>query len=80
MKYKDFIKTIEDVAYDYVTENGIPKMSKTFKDVALETYIMRDRLISEKIDDRDLKKLRDIIRIELADLFFDLYKRRNVWI
>lgn len=36
--------------------------------------------INEAIDSNDLKKLRDIIRAEIASLLFDLFKKRNIWL
>tara|TARA_B100000424_G_scaffold203252_1_gene160343 strand:- start:320 stop:451 length:132 start_codon:yes stop_codon:yes gene_type:complete len=35
--------------------------------------------ITEKLDNNDLEQIRKIIRQEIAELFFDLYRKRTVW-
>ena len=40
---------------------------------------MKRKLIKEKMSQEDLKAIRDIIRSEIAELFFDLYRKRAVW-
>ena len=36
-------------------------------------------MITEEITDKDLVMLRQIIRFELASVFYDLYRRKNEW-
>jgi len=36
-------------------------------------------IIKEELDSKDLKMIRKIIRSEIAELFFDLYRKRTVW-
>jgi hypothetical protein len=36
-------------------------------------------MINEEITDKDLVLLRQIIRFELAAVFYDLYRRKNAW-
>ena len=36
-------------------------------------------MITEEITDKDLVLLRQIIRFELASVFYDLYRRKNAW-
>jgi hypothetical protein len=36
-------------------------------------------MIAEEITDNDLTQLRQIIRFELAAVFYDLYRRKNAW-
>ena len=36
-------------------------------------------LVKEEIDSGDWSQLKKLIRFEIALLFFDLYKKRNVW-
>ena len=36
-------------------------------------------MITEEITDKDLIMLRQIIRFELAAVFYDLYRRKNAW-
>ena len=36
-------------------------------------------MITEEITDKDLVMLRQIIRFELAAVFYDLHRRKNAW-
>ncbi len=36
-------------------------------------------LVSEEITDKDLRKISDIIRMEVALIFFDLFKKKALW-
>ena len=36
-------------------------------------------MITEEITDKDLVMSRQIIRFELASVFYDLYRRKNAW-
>ena len=36
-------------------------------------------ILKEKLEKEDLVKIRKIIRSEIAELFFDLYRKRTVW-
>jgi len=42
--------------------------------------IMHMNLVKEEITSSDWNELKKLIRMEIALLFFDLYKKRNVWI
>ena len=37
------------------------------------------KIIKEELDSKDLARIRKIIRSEIAELFFDLYRKRTVW-
>lgn len=37
-------------------------------------------LIREELDKNDIEEIRDLIRHELADVFFQLFKKRATWI
>jgi len=39
----------------------------------------RKQKINEEISSEDIKKIREIIRNELAQVFFDLYRKKTVW-
>jgi len=39
----------------------------------------RKRKINEELSNDDEKKVREIIRSELAQIFFDLYRKKTVW-
>ena len=36
-------------------------------------------IVSEEITDKDLRKISDIIRMEVALIFFDLFKKKALW-
>ena len=36
-------------------------------------------MITEEITDKELVMVRQIIRFELASVFYDLYRRKNAW-
>lgn len=40
----------------------------------LESYI------NEELDSSDMKKIRRLIRVEIANVLFDLFKKRGVWV
>ena len=35
--------------------------------------------VNEEVSDSDMSKLRDMIRKEIALVFFELFKKRSVW-
>ena len=39
----------------------------------------RKQKINEEISSEDIKQIREIIRNELAQIFFDLYRKKSVW-
>jgi len=39
----------------------------------------KKKKINEKLESSDLTQIRKIIRQEIAELFFDLYRKRTVW-
>jgi len=45
----------------------------------LRDVFIRRCLFKESIEQQDYETLRDIIRTELALVFFDLFKKRSVW-
>jgi len=40
---------------------------------------MKKQKINEKLEKEDLIRIRKIIRSEIAELFFDLYRKRTIW-
>jgi hypothetical protein len=38
------------------------------------------KIIKEELSDRDYKEIRDLIRLEVASILFDMYKKRKSWI
>jgi hypothetical protein len=39
----------------------------------------RKQKINEEMSKEDVKQIREIIRNELAQIFFDLYRKKSVW-
>ena len=39
----------------------------------------RNLLLKENLTDQEAQDVRDIIRMELASIFFDLFKKRKAW-
>ena len=39
----------------------------------------KKKKINEKLESEDLARIRKIIRSEIAELFFDLYRKRSTW-
>jgi len=37
------------------------------------------KLIKEEFTNKELEAIRNIIRSEMAEVFFDLYRKRSVW-
>ena len=59
------------------------KVEKLIQIVKEEIEFVRNMkslaMITEEITDKDLVMLRQIIRFELASVFYDLYRRKNAW-
>ena len=36
-------------------------------------------VVNEEIDSKDYKALAQIIRMELASVFYDFYKKKSIW-
>lgn len=39
-----------------------------------------EQFINEELDDSDLREIRKLIRQEIANVLFDLFKKRGVWV
>jgi hypothetical protein len=39
----------------------------------------KKKIVKEELESKDLARIRKIIRSEIAELFFDLYRKRTVW-
>lgn len=40
----------------------------------------KEQLITEALDKKDFGEIRDMIRAEIAAVFFDLFKKKSIWI
>tara|TARA_B110000285_G_C14925145_1_gene514617 strand:+ start:40 stop:174 length:135 start_codon:yes stop_codon:yes gene_type:complete len=41
--------------------------------------ISKKKIITEQLSNKDLEDIRLLIRYEVAEIMFDLYKKRKVW-
>lgn len=50
--------------------------------MSLYKKIVKDQyeIITEDLTDKDQARIIQIIRMEVASIFFDLFKKRNVWV
>ena len=71
-------KTIDT---DKIIRRHIKKLSKDFysKYVKYMGEGVNESVIKEELEPEDYIELREIIRAEIASIFFDLYKKKNVW-
>ena len=61
----------------YAFTGGKKKNKKKKKKTA--TNSTGYEIVSEEITDKDLRKISDIIRMEVALIFFDLFKKKALW-
>ena len=87
-KYDDIDEatTTGDVAgygTPFAFSDGGKKSKKKKKDISTNStgyeIVENVNLIKEELSVSDVNNIRDIIRTELAKVFFDLFKKRSVW-
>ena len=39
-----------------------------------------DRIVTEELSSDEEKRVRELVRRELSDVFYDLFKRRGFWV
>jgi len=61
----------------YAFTGGKKKNKKKKKKTA--TNSTGYEIVKEEITDKDLRKISDIIRMEVALIFFDLFKKKAIW-
>ena len=61
----------------YAFTGGKKKNKKKKKKTA--TNSTGYEIVNEEITDKDLRKISDIIRMEVALIFFDLFKKKALW-
>jgi len=66
--YGDLSKAYIDKAVKFIKQHNM-----------LKEYTIKKK-VNEVIDENDYAELRDIIRAEIASVFFDLFRRRAIWI
>lgn len=55
-------------------------MKKSELQQIIKEEINNIKRLDEALTKKDYEELRDIIRSEIAAVFFDLFKKRNIWI
>jgi ABC-type protease/lipase transport system fused ATPase/permease subunit len=55
------------------------KLRHTVRNLVVE-QLTKKQTIKEQIEPKDYQELRDFIRAEVALIFFDFFKKRNMWI
>jgi len=67
----------------FAFSDGGKKSKKKKKDISTNStgyeIVENINLIKEELSVSDVNGIRDIIRKELAKVFFDLFKKRSVW-
>ena len=87
-KYEDIDEatTTGDVAgygTPFAFGDGSKKSKKKKKKISTNStgyeIVENINLIKEDLSDSEMNNIRDLIRTELAKVFFDLFKKRNMW-
>ena len=55
------------------------KLRHSIRNLVVE-QLTKQKTLKEQIEPSDYKELQDFIRAEVALIFFDFYKKRNIWI
>ena len=88
-KYEDIEEatTTGDVAgygTPFAFSDGGKKSKKKKKDISTNStgyeIVENINLIKEELSVSEMNNIRDLIRTELSKVFFDLFKKRNMWI
>ena len=80
VNYGTFREVVMDELHDYIDLDSPPKIFEKMKlkDVALNMKT-RESMFNEAIESKDIGILKKIIRAEMAELFYDLFRRRSSW-
>jgi len=46
----------------------------------LNDYINDENHLNEELSNDDIREIRKMIRMEIAEVFFDLFKKRGTWV
>ena len=79
VNYGMFREVVMDELHDHINPNKLPN---TFRTMRLKDMInkgTRELLFREAIDSKDVSILKKIIRAEMAELFYDLFRRKSSW-
>ena len=80
VKYEMFREVVMDELHDHINPNQFPNTFRAMKlrDIALNIKI-RESMFNEAIESKDVAILKKIIRAEMAELFYDLFRRKSSW-
>ena len=80
VNYRMFRAVVMDELHDYIDPDSPPKIFEKMKlkDIALNMKT-RELMFNEAIESKDIGILKKIIRAEMAELFYDLFRRRSSW-
>ena len=80
VKYKMFREIVMDELHDHINPNQFPNAFRAMKlrDIALNMKV-RESMFNEAIESKDVGILKKIIRAEMAELFYDLFRRKSSW-
>ena len=69
-----------DELHDHINPSSPPNIFRAMKlrDIALNIKT-RESMFKEAIDSKDVGILKKIIRAEMAELFYDLFRRKSSW-
>ena len=78
--YGIFREVVRDELHDHINPNQFPNTFRAMKlrDIALNIKI-RESMFNEAIESKDVAILKKIIRAEMAELFYDLFRRKSSW-
>jgi hypothetical protein len=52
----------------------------TLRKVVREEIRGKKRIVAEELSSDELQRVREIVRRELSEVFYDLFKRRGFWV
>ena len=80
VKYDMFREVIMDELHDHINPKSPPNIFRAMKlrDIALNIKT-RESMFKEAIESKDVAILKKIIRAEMAELFYDLFRRKSSW-
>ena len=79
VNYGMFREVVMDEIHDHINPNSHPNISRKLKLKDMLNKVTRESLFKEAIDSKDVSILKKIIRAEMAELFYDLFRRKSSW-
>lgn len=60
--------------------NGAEDINAFIREHIFEDMTDNQRLLTEDLDEKEKENIRELIRAEIAAVFFDLFRKKNIWI